>query len=169
MAHKSKFIISTAVVNNASVNGAVGDLQQSSNAISNLQNLPTAMIGGRMTTSQLAGAGQSRGGAIIRFICGTIANDPLANVLNPLDWLGEMGGDSDAIVPLTRQFNGNLAYSVTAAGASQNTFPAIHSEGIATLGFLPPTILDQASGAPMQVVNLLNTPVTNSVVFLGNL
>jgi hypothetical protein len=47
-------------------------------------------------------------------------------------------------------------------------FPAIHSKGIADLGFIPPTILDQASGAPTQVVNLLNTPVTNSVVFLGS-
>ena len=168
MANKSKFIIGTAVVNNASVNGAVGDLQQGSNAITNLQSLPTAMIAGRMTTSQLGGAGQNLTGAIIRFFCGTIANDPLANALNPLDWLGEMGGDSDGIVPLSSQFNGNSAYSITTAGASQNTFPAIHSQGIATLGFLPPTILDQASGAPTQVINLLNTPVTNSVVFLGS-
>lgn len=168
MAIKSKFIISTAVVNNASVSGAVADLQVGSGAVTNLQNLPTAMIGGRMTTSQLGGAGQNLAGKTIVAFCGTIANDPLANVLNPLDWLGEMQGDSDGIVPLARQFNGNLAYSVTTAGASQNTFPAIHSQGIATLGFLPPTVLDQASGAPTQVVNLLNTPVTNSAVFLGS-
>jgi hypothetical protein len=50
-----------------------------------------------------------------------------------------MQGDSDAIVPLSSQFNGDLTYSVTTSGASQNTFPAIHSLGISTLGFLPPT------------------------------
>jgi hypothetical protein len=169
LANKSKFIIGTAVVNNASVNGAVGDLQQGSQAITNLKNLPTAMIGGQMTTSQLAGAGQSSAGPIITFICGSIANDPLANALNPKGWSNEMKGDyGDAIVPLNSQFAGNLAYSITTTGASQNTFPAIHSQGIATLGFLPPTVLDQASGAPTQVVNLLNTPVTNSAVFLGS-
>jgi hypothetical protein len=168
LAIESKFVIKTAVVNNASVNGAVADLQVGSKAITNLQNLPTAMIGGQMTPSQLGGAGQNAIGATIRVFCGTAANDPLANALNPIDWFQELQGDSDGVVPLTSQFNGNLGYSVTTAGASQNTFPAIHSKGIASLGFLPPTILDQASGAPTQVVNLLNTPVTNSVVFLGS-
>ena len=71
-----------------------------------------------------------------------------------------MGGDSDAAVSLSSQFDNELSYSNTA-----NTLPAIHSSGPQQLGFLPPTILDQASGGPSEVINLLNTPVTNTTVF----
>jgi hypothetical protein len=130
------YVINTAVVNNASVSGAVGDLQQNSAALGNLQNLPTAMIGGKMTTTQLGGAGQSLAGEIIAKLCGNLLNNPLAVSLNPTGWLGVMGGDSDAIVPLSSQFNGNLPYSITTSGASQNTFSAIHSSSTRLLGFL---------------------------------
>lgn len=91
LSFKNRFVINTAVVNNASVNGAVGDLQLGSGAITNLQNLPTAMIGGQMTTSQLNGAGQAAAGYIIAHICGSLAaSDPLAKSLTPAGWLQEM-------------------------------------------------------------------------------
>ena len=121
-----------------------------------------------MTSSQLGGAGGSDTGKLITAICGNaIVSDSLATKLNPLDWLGYIGGDSDGIVPLTSQFDGNLQYSITTSGASQNTFSAIHSGGAASLGFLPPTILQGASGAPTQVVNLLNTAVSTPSVFVS--
>jgi pimeloyl-ACP methyl ester carboxylesterase len=169
MAIKGRLAITTAVINNnVSVSGAVGDLRQASAAVGSLQNLPTALIGGKMKASQEAGAGQSALGEFLVAVCGNSqVNDPMAVALNPVGWIGMMQGDSDGVVPLLSQFNGSLANSIT-SGPSQNTFPAIHSANTASLGFVRPSLLDEASGSPTEVVNLLNTPVTNSAVFLSN-
>ena len=40
----------------------------------------------------------------------------------------------------------------------------VHSGGIALLGFSPPTMLD-AGAVPLKVIDLLNTPVTNTTYY----
>ena len=80
-------------------------------------------------------------GYLISQWCGS---DPLATQLNPASWTALMGGASDGTVPLASQFDGNVSYSTSA-----NTVVAVHSAGAESLGFTPPLILDQASGAPI--------------------
>ena len=144
------------------VSGAVGDLQPASAAIKTMQAatgppIPTAMIGGLMSTAQLAGAGRSTKALILKALCPT---DPMALSLNAATWPSVVGAASDAIVPWASQFDGQTAYSTGA-----NTFQAVHSLGAEALGFGAPSILDQASSAPAEVLMLLNTPVSSTAIF----
>ena len=157
------------------INGAMGDLQPGSNALVATHTgnnvIPTAMIGAQMTTAQLNGAGTTGSGRVVRIICSTLSN-PLAIELTPLYWpdvAGSATDPSDAVVPLSSQFDGEQATYPVANPAV--AVYGIHSKGPEQLGFLPPTVLDQASCAgqtscaPTEVINLLNTPVSTTTVF----
>jgi hypothetical protein len=119
--------------------------------------IPTAMIGGQMSPAQLAVAGHSAKAVVIKALC---PSDSLALNLNAVSWPSAVGAASDAIVPLASQFDGQTAYSTSA-----NTFPAVHSPGAEALGFGGPSILNQASGAPAEILRLLNTPVSSTAIF----
>ncbi|HUE10696.1 MAG TPA: hypothetical protein VMQ54_07145, partial [Steroidobacteraceae bacterium] len=86
--------------------------------------------------------------------------ETMALSLNAATWPSVVGAESDAIVPWASQFDGQTAYSTSA-----NTFQAVHSLGAEALGFGAPSILDQASSAPAEVLILLNTPVSSTAIF----
>ncbi len=159
----------------APINGGVGDLQAAqaatnttpatptSAAIVAIHNgsaiIPTAMIGAEMSPEQLATAGTGPIGWFLTHVCGTVARDPLALALTPSGWTGLLGA-SDGVVPLSSAFDGNSSYAQGLPFSIQN---AIHNSPTKLLGFGPPSELDQASGVPADVLQLLNTPVSNSV------
>ncbi len=155
--------------------GAVGDLQgdglggpTTSFALGNIatpgpQPIPTAFIGGIVNSTNLSGLDSSANAAIIRNGCGNndaVVENPLAVNLTSSSWPNVFGqAESDGVVPLTSQLNrvnGSLTTFVPAA----SLFTGVHSPGVEALGFSPPTLLDCCS-VPQQVVNLLNTPVTD--------
>ena len=148
----------------AFINGATGDLATGSQALNGIHSgsimIPTAMIGGQMTDAQQNGAGKNAAGQAVFDFCGLALSNPLALSLSALAWPTVVGDPSDAIVPLSSQVDGELSYS-----SFTNTFIAVHSAGAEALGFGGPAILDRASQAPAEVINLLNTPVSNSAVF----
>jgi triacylglycerol esterase/lipase EstA (alpha/beta hydrolase family) len=151
--------------------GATGDLQPTSAAIAATHAgpalIPTAMIAGQASAAQIAAGGTNTVGGILTTLCFV---DPLAQLL-PAGWTRLMsapgdviaGGASDAVVPLQSQFDGDAAYFD--ANPSNTKYGVVHSNGVVQLGFSPPTALDQAGNVPPQVVNLLNTPVSNTAVF----
>jgi hypothetical protein len=66
------------------------------------------------------------------------------------------GQNSDAIVPLSSQLNGLGGVQVSGI---------IHTASFEKLGFLGPAELDPDSfGVSAQVINVLNTPLTNDSV-----
>jgi hypothetical protein len=86
--------------------------------------------------------------AELKLACG---NAPLALALNPTGWDTVFGQYNDAVVPILSQLNGGTAHPRTLTGV-------IHSPGLETLNFLPPTEFDPNSGVPTTVLNLLNEP-----------
>src|SRR5260370_19228952 len=91
--------------------------------------------------------------AIRNIICPT---DYLANHLTSTGWPTIVSNNSEAVVPLTSQWDGQ-------SGIQQNG--VIHSAQLARLGFAGYGELDPGSGIPAQVILLLNTPVTNLTSF----
>lgn len=157
-------------------NGGTGDLRaatattQASAAITSIHTgssiIPMAMIGSNMTASQLAGVGTTLSGRYIKLFC---SSTPLAQQLTAGAWPTLMtvpndpyNGESDGIVPYYSQFDFNTAYPNSNPA---NTFSAVHSTGTESLGFKPPSILDAASGVPIYIIVLLNTPVSNSNLY----
>ncbi len=149
------------------IDGATGDLQIGSNAIRLIHTgapvIPTAMIGGVASTAQIAAAGSTIAARILRTAC---FSNPLAQYLNSTNWLAFMGGPSDAIVRVQSEFDGDDSYSNAA-----NTFQGVvHGSGAEGLGFSPPSVLDYPTADPTAtagaaVVQLLNTPVSNTAIF----
>ncbi len=148
--------LQSATVNGSPWDGAVGDLQL---GVSGTQSLPTAHIAGSTTSANLSqlDAYFSVSSSLYN-TCGAVSNDPLALRLTPTLWNQEFGGvANDGIVTLISQHN---------ATSSTLTFPGvIHSPGIETLNFNPPTELDPASGIPDEVINLLNEQIKGSDFF----
>jgi pimeloyl-ACP methyl ester carboxylesterase len=146
--------------------GAIGDLEPGSSALSAMSAstptpIATAMIAGQMTPNQLNGAGSSSKAQMLAALCANkFVQDPLALALVRGQWPSVVPSPSDAIVTLASQFDGKPQQSTSA-----NTFPGVHSSGAETLGFRAPTVLDQASGAPAAVIQLLNTPVSDTSIF----
>jgi len=145
----------------ATYSGGVGDLQGDgfggalSLALQGVQSAtvhaaPTASIAGTMTTANLAGLncplGMECAAEVIRDYC---SPDPLATALTPTGWPGVFGQSSDAIVPRFSQLDGSYGIEFTGL---------VHSVGAETLSFAGPTELDQASGIPARVIDLLNEP-----------
>jgi len=148
------------------VSGAVGDLQGDgfggslSPALLALQDpiphpLPTALIQGLESQSQLDGLDTSGVAQAIRILC---SGDYLADHLTSTGWPEIFNQDSDSIVPALSEVAGLSDFTEVDG--------VIHSASAELLGFGPPAELDAAGGIPATVTNLLNTPVTNAV-FVG--
>jgi pimeloyl-ACP methyl ester carboxylesterase len=157
----------SGAIGDLSVNPADGTLSFALQTVhqSSTPRLPTALIASIMGSAQLDPIGSPP--AATQFMieaCGYQAQDPLALDLTPALWptvFGSPTADSDAIVSLTSQFDG-----LSGMGPP---FTAVHSGGVQDLGFGGPNALEEASGVPDQVINLLNTPVTNTSTFLTTL
>src|SRR6266403_3738050 len=152
-----------------SVCGAVGDLVPGSIALTNIANgpithqLPTALIVGIYTNLTSLNSTVGKAGWV-RTQC---PNDPLTNSLTSDGWPGNFANNqNDAIVDVSSQLSG-LAPS---SGVQFTGY--VHSQGTTDLGFTGPSVLDpdivppKTISIPNQVINLLNTPVTNQTVFI---
>ena len=148
--------------NGTKTSGGVADLQGDgfggglSAALQKLQNpiphaLPTALIQGLESQSQLDGLNSSSAAQAIRLLCFT---DPLAKDLTSSGWPKIFGQESDSIVPALSAVAGLSIFTVANG--------VIHSQSSEELGFGPPAELDAAGGIPDTVIDLLNTPVNSS-------
>jgi hypothetical protein len=169
-----KYAFTSAKTNLGTFPGGAGDLQGDlsgtpaslSAALTAIQpattttavRIPTGLIVGSMSAAQLATVDGDWHARIIRTVC---SNDPLASALTPSAWPTIVGQQSDAIVPVSSQLAGN--------GTSEFPFAvAVHSPGAEALGFATgtppgPTELEASSGVPGEILQLLNTPVSNTV------
>ena len=157
---------SVTFTNGTTVTGGVGDLEGDgfggslSPALQALQNpiphpLPTALIQGLESQSQLDGLDSSQVAQTIRILCFT---DYLAKHLTSTGWPEVFNQDSDSIVPALSAVAGLTNFTAVDG--------VIHSASAEELGFGPPAELDAEGGIPGTVTDLLNTPVSNSV-FVG--
>jgi pimeloyl-ACP methyl ester carboxylesterase len=149
--------------NGTTTTGGVGDLQGDgfggglSQALRALQNpiphpLPTALIQGLESQSQLDGLNSSTVAEAIRIFC---FGDYLAAHLTSTGWPEIFNQESDSIVPALSEVAGLTDFTEVDG--------VIHSSSAELLGFGPPAELDAAGDIPATVTNLLNTPVTNAV------
>ena len=113
--------------------------------------LPTALIQGLESQSQLDGLDTSPVAGFIRAFC---FGDSLAGDLTSAGWRTIFGQDSDTIVPALSEVAGLSDFTVVNG--------VIHSQSSELLGFGPPAELDSTGGSPDTVINLLNTPVNNA-------
>jgi pimeloyl-ACP methyl ester carboxylesterase len=148
--------------NGTTVSGGVGDLQGDgfdgslSPALQALQNpilhpMPTALIQGFESQSQLDGLDTSSVAASIRLLC---IGDYLAGHLTSKGWPQIFNQDSDSIVPALSAVAGLTDFTAVQG--------VIHSVSSEELGFGPPAELDAAGNIPAVAIDLLNTPVTDS-------
>lgn len=142
------------------VSGAVHDLSPGSDALLDVafpgsHPLPTALIAG--VYSNYASLDLSATAAAIRFTCGTVFGDPLAQDLTSTKWPAIFAPDqSDVIVPVNSQFDG----LGSGAGFTESGFGGfIHSSALEQLGFSGSSVLDSGV-VPNLVITLLNTMVT---------
>ncbi len=152
--------------NGTTTTGGVADLRGNgfggglSPALQKLQKpiahpLPTALIQGLESQSQLDGLDTSPVALSIRILC---FGDSLAGHLTSTGWPKIFGQDSDSIVPALSEVAGLSDFTVVNG--------VIHSQSSELLGFGPPAELDSAGGIPDVVINLLNTPVNNATYVL---
>jgi hypothetical protein len=152
--------------NGMTTTGGVADLEGDgfggglSSALQALQNpiphpLPTALIQGLESQSQLDGLDTSGVAKAIRLLC---FSDYLAQHLTSTGWPKIFNQDSDSIVPALSEVAGLTDFTQVNG--------VIHSSSAELLGFGPPAELDAAGDIPATVTNLLNTPVTNAL-FVG--
>jgi hypothetical protein len=149
-------------VNGKSISGAVHDLEgdgtgkELSPALKALQGLspfPYATIAGTEKDSNLQGLDCVNCNAfLLRLICGNpLVNNPIAKALTRQGWPRFFGQDSDGIVPLSSQLNGE-------PGAPGAVFDGvIHTDAIKELGFIGPSELE-FKGIQSKVIDLLNKP-----------
>ena len=136
------------------MSGAVGDLGSAPNDLPATAPFKMAFLAGSTISNiNLKGLGNSGNGYAISTICGAVFQDPLGQALDQNNWnqaVFGIGVANDGIVPVSSQLNG-------VDSTTTNTFPGvIHSSGIESLGFNPPSELDLSSGIPTAVVDLLN-------------
>jgi len=152
--------------NGTSTSGGVADLQGDgfggglSPALIRLQKpiphpLPTALIQGLESQSQLDGLDTSGTARAIRLLC---FGNSLAKDLTSSGWPTIFGQDSDSIVPALSAVVGLSTFTVVNG--------VIHSQSSEQLGFGPPAELDSAGGIPDTVIDLLNTPMNDPTYVL---
>lgn len=157
----SPSFLSVTFKSGKTTSGGVGDLQGDgfdgslSTALQNLQiplphPLPTALIQGLESQSQLDGLDNSQVAQAIRILCFT---DYLARHLTSKGWSQIFNQDSDSIVPALSEVAGLSDFTLVNG--------VIHSASAELLGFGPPAELDTEGGIPAAVTGLLNTPVTD--------
>ena len=152
--------------NGTSTTGGVSDLRGDgfggslSSALQKLKKpiahpLPTALIQGLESQSQLDGLDTSPVALSIRILC---FGDSLAGHLTSTGWPKIFGQDSDSIVPALSEVAGLTDFTLVNG--------VIHSQSSELLGFGPPAELDSAGGIPDTVINLLNIPINNATYVL---
>jgi pimeloyl-ACP methyl ester carboxylesterase len=154
----------------APLHGAVGDLVDSplSQALQNIaapgqKSLPTAFIAGTANSNNLFGLDSDKVSIALHTTCGTLARNPLAMNLTSTGWPSVFANEAnDAIVSLSSQLNG-----LTIPDENSLFDGRLHSTGIKKLGFIGPVVLDSGP-IPTQVINLLNTPVSQPIFHLLN-
>ena len=114
--------------------------------------LPTALIQGLESQSQLDGLDTSSTAAFIRKFC---HGDYLADHLTSKGWPEIFNQESDSIVPALSEVDGLTDFTQVDG--------VIHSASAEQLGFGPPAELDAAGGIPVVATDLLNTTITNPV------
>jgi len=151
----------TGSVNDLAVNPSNGTLSAALQQIHNssTMRLPTALIASTMGPAQLNPINSAATAIVLRNVCG---GDALAPLLTSAMWPSVFGGDSDAIVSLPSELDGLSSGSTT-------PFTAVHSGGAETIGFGPPAVQDQASGASAWTEDLLNDPVEDTSTYMTNL
>ncbi len=148
------------------INGAVGDLQGDGfggSLSAALQQLfdagplpfPMARVSAITSPSNLSGLDCSPPNCLAWRLRNYCAPDPLATSLTSTGWISVFGQYNDAVVPILSQLNGGTAQPNTLTGV-------IHSPGLETLDFSPPTELDGDGPVPATVLNLLNEPPNGS-------
>ncbi len=156
--------------------GAIGDLAPSSGALNAINNppqpqphpLPTALVAGIYANFASLNCTVCWANVLRTSSTFGCPNDPLARSLTQQGWPAIFGENNDAIVGLSSQLN--TAPGSTAGIGFQFT-GYVHSQGTEKLSFTGPSVLDPDVVAPQtisisnRVINLLNTPVTNSTVF----
>jgi pimeloyl-ACP methyl ester carboxylesterase len=162
--------------------GAVADLQDNTGisgqlspalqeiASANQHPLPTAFVVGYMQAQNRAGLDSWKfAQLVIHGMCGTGHGDPLGNNFTSTSIANVFGGaDSDGIVSLASQEN-NPAGSPANYVPIASVFPGyVHGSGAIELGFVGPQMLDPTGNVPLQVINLLNTAVTDPAFNLTN-
>ena len=174
MASKGNISFSTVTLSSGQTyTGGVGDLQGNgtggglSEALIALQSsfvipFPTALVAGVMSSTNLSGVDCSLCAAgYIRNKCGSPSffnrsapSDPLAVNLTSTGWPTILGGSSDAVVPLTSEFNG-----ASATSPGMEIKGIVHSAGMEVLDFGGPAEVDYSAVAA-QIIVLLNEMVS---------
>ncbi len=136
------------------VDGAVGDLAAAPANLPPSEPFPMAYLAGSTNAASLQNLDSTLSKSeFLRIGCWTLAinGSPLAYDLTPTLWNSVFTGQAnDGVVPVSSQLN-------TTGSTGANTFQGvIHSPGIETLNFAPPSEVDPQSGIPDAVVNLLN-------------
>jgi hypothetical protein len=136
------------------VDGAVGDLAAAPANLPPSEPFPMAYLAGSTNAASLQNLDSTLSRSeFLRIGCWTLAinGSPLAYDLTPTLWNSVFTGQAnDGVVPVSSQLN-------TTGSTGANTFQGvIHSPGIETLNFAPPSEVDPQSGIPDAVVNLLN-------------
>lgn len=173
---------------NQPVSGAIGDLAGDglggslSLSLENIMTpaqpqIPVAFVSGIVNPANLDSLDSSPTAIVIRSACLTnvgtnqnpiLVGDPLVLNLTSTFWPNVFNGfPSDAVVPLTSQLDQLNGTPTTIVPSTSMFSGVLHSPGIEDLGFSPPSLLD-CCDVPLQVINLLNTPVTDSVFNLTN-
>ncbi len=148
----------------APVSGAMADLTPLSPAIVAIaaqgpHPIPTALIAGVYTNFANLSPDQS----VIGLVCSAVG-DPIAEDLTPTGWLGIFNNqNNDALVSETSQLNGQSPSTGFFAFTSLLHSPGL--TGATGLGFSGTSVLDPgpADPVPGQVIQLLNTPVAQTV------
>lgn len=147
------------------VTGAVGDLSGDgqgatlSDALKNIffqgtaKLIPTAMIAGVQPDFSSLDNSISVASDIRNILC---PGDFIADHLTSSGWPTIVSADSDAIVPLTSEWDGQSGVQVNGV---------IHTGQFTSLGFSGSGELDAASGISDKVTFFLNTPVSSLSVF----
>lgn len=155
-----RFVFNSVSLDGNFVDGAIGDLAPFSPSLQAIRNqsnhpIPTALIAGIYSNF----SSLSPGNSLIGITCSAFG-DPLAQDLTPTRWPQIFGTDqSDAIVPEASQLDG---FGAAAGSVFPNLLHSSSLAGFLGLGFSGTSVLDPdpANPVPNQVIQLLNTPVT---------
>ncbi len=174
LAARGYFSFASVALSGSGVNGAVGDLQANSQALSAIAQagphlLPTALIAGVYTNfASLNCTVNNFGVPCARYYiftkCGS-NGDVLGAKFSSTAWpliFGPAGSNSnDAIVSQNSQLNG---LTITNGTNGFIYSGLVHSPGTEKLSFTGPSVMDGSGSNPIanQVITLLNTPYTQA-------
>ncbi|HET9184453.1 MAG TPA: hypothetical protein VFP59_20210 [Candidatus Angelobacter sp.] len=165
------FVFDTVTLSNTVVSGAIGDLDTGSIALQaihsgfpglippNTAPIPTALIAGQYTSWTTLDCTVCIA-SLIRHWC---SSDPTAQLLTGDGWQSIFAGQdprNDSMVPVTSQLNGR-------ADGDGFVFQGfLHSPGLEELDFAGPSETDPNTKISNEVIQLLNTPVTDPIFHL---